>query len=62
MNNDEIIDLTKMDREEICHIKCHQRKLLVEENKKMQKRLEDIGDFINEHDMSEALREWDNCN
>ena len=62
MNNDEIIDLTKMDKDEICHIKCHQRKFLIEENKKMQKRLEDIGDFINEHDMSEALREWDNCN
>lgn len=28
MDNDEVIDLTNMDKDEICHIKCHQRKEL----------------------------------
>lgn len=35
ITNQEIIDLTKMNKDEICHIKCHQRKQLMRENKKL---------------------------
>lgn len=62
MTNDEIIDLTKMDPDEICHIKCHQRKSLMVENKKLRECVEYYASrgssLVNER-ARECLRELD---
>lgn len=52
---EELIDLVNMQPDEICHIKCHQRKELLRQNKIMREALE----FIMENNPVETITSED---
>lgn len=58
--SDENLDLTKLDKNEICHIKCHQRKAYQKEIQKLEKQLKQTQDRLK--DAEDALSKYADVN